>query len=129
MRSTVGVSYAAPAYYADRLCERGRCYIRDFFVKAATGAERRDKFDNWKRDEERNKRSARIVQWGAERDPQTHKKRQKSQNEVDQENNDKGKIDDEGKKRTMKQAREAFYGNGMDQNPWHPKISKTMFWM
>ncbi|KAI0576754.1 Piwi-domain-containing protein [Pyrenophora tritici-repentis] len=27
-RSTTGVSYAAPAYIADRLCERGRSYIR-----------------------------------------------------------------------------------------------------
>jgi hypothetical protein len=48
---------------------------------------------------------------------------------VDQENTDKGKIDDGGRKWTIKQAREAFYVNGMDQNPWHPKVSKTMFWM
>jgi eukaryotic translation initiation factor 2C len=27
-RSTTGVSYAAPAYIADRLCERGRAYLR-----------------------------------------------------------------------------------------------------
>jgi eukaryotic translation initiation factor 2C len=27
-RSTTGVSYAAPAYIADRLCERGRVYLR-----------------------------------------------------------------------------------------------------
>ncbi|KAF2648958.1 stem cell self-renewal protein Piwi, partial [Lophiostoma macrostomum CBS 122681] len=26
VRATLGVSYASPAYYADRLCERGRCY-------------------------------------------------------------------------------------------------------
>ncbi|KAH5540707.1 hypothetical protein HBI27_098380 [Parastagonospora nodorum] len=32
VRATMGVSYAAPAYYADRLCERARCYLRDFFV-------------------------------------------------------------------------------------------------
>jgi hypothetical protein len=29
-RSTTGVSYAAPAYIADRLCERGRAYIREW---------------------------------------------------------------------------------------------------
>ncbi|KAF2084617.1 Piwi-domain-containing protein [Saccharata proteae CBS 121410] len=30
-RSTTSVSYATPAYYADRLAERGRCYLRDWF--------------------------------------------------------------------------------------------------
>ncbi|KAF2418498.1 Piwi-domain-containing protein [Tothia fuscella] len=29
-RSTVGVSYAAPTYYADHLCERGRKYLKLF---------------------------------------------------------------------------------------------------
>lgn len=29
-RATRGVSYCAPAYLADRLCERGRQYIRDW---------------------------------------------------------------------------------------------------
>jgi eukaryotic translation initiation factor 2C len=27
----MGVSYASPAYYADRLCERGRCYLRRWY--------------------------------------------------------------------------------------------------
>ena len=27
----MGVSYASPAYYADRLCERGRCYLRQWY--------------------------------------------------------------------------------------------------
>ncbi|KAK4952797.1 hypothetical protein LTR10_009605 [Elasticomyces elasticus] len=30
-RSTNAVSYATPAYYADRLCERGRHYLREMF--------------------------------------------------------------------------------------------------
>ena len=30
-RATIGVSYAPPAYYADRLCERGRSYLRNYF--------------------------------------------------------------------------------------------------
>ena len=25
------MSYATPAYYADRLCERGRCYLRSIY--------------------------------------------------------------------------------------------------
>ncbi|KAF2502246.1 Piwi-domain-containing protein [Lophium mytilinum] len=31
VRATLGVSYAPPAYYADRLCERGRTYLRNYF--------------------------------------------------------------------------------------------------
>ncbi|KAF2644090.1 Piwi-domain-containing protein [Massarina eburnea CBS 473.64] len=36
VRATMGVSYAPPAYYADRLCERGRCYMRDWFNPVRT---------------------------------------------------------------------------------------------
>ena len=32
-RSTTAVSYCAPAYYADRLCDRGRAYLRRLLVK------------------------------------------------------------------------------------------------
>lgn len=31
-RATKGVSYCSPAYYADRLCDRGRAYIRDWLI-------------------------------------------------------------------------------------------------
>ena len=29
-RSTKAVSYCPPAYYADKLCERGRCYLAKY---------------------------------------------------------------------------------------------------
>ncbi|KAF1972564.1 stem cell self-renewal protein Piwi [Bimuria novae-zelandiae CBS 107.79] len=41
-RATKGVSYAMPAYYADRLCERGRCYIREFLVPSKEDREEQD---------------------------------------------------------------------------------------
>jgi eukaryotic translation initiation factor 2C len=31
-RATKGVSYCGPAYYADRLCDRSRAYIRDWLI-------------------------------------------------------------------------------------------------
>lgn len=31
-RATKGVSYCSPAYYADRLCDRGRAWLRDYLV-------------------------------------------------------------------------------------------------
>ena len=33
-RATRGVSYCAPAYYADRLCDRGRAYIRRWLINS-----------------------------------------------------------------------------------------------
>jgi hypothetical protein len=31
-RATKGVSYCSPAYYADRLCDRGRAWLRDYLI-------------------------------------------------------------------------------------------------
>jgi eukaryotic translation initiation factor 2C len=31
VRAALGVSYAPPVYYSDRLCDRGRAYMRDFY--------------------------------------------------------------------------------------------------
>ncbi|KAI6794376.1 hypothetical protein KC361_g5639 [Hortaea werneckii] len=31
-RATKGVSYCAPAYYADKLCDRGRAYLRHYYM-------------------------------------------------------------------------------------------------
>ena len=36
-RATLPVGYAPPAYYADLLCERVRCYFHDFFNPADPG--------------------------------------------------------------------------------------------
>lgn len=41
-----GVSYVSPTYYADRLCERGRLYIRKFYN--GDDADLRKKLDNAK---------------------------------------------------------------------------------
>ena len=40
-RATTSVSYATPAYYADRLCERARCWIRGMLVKGSLDWEAR----------------------------------------------------------------------------------------
>ncbi|KAK3080982.1 hypothetical protein LTS18_011295 [Coniosporium uncinatum] len=38
-RATMGVSYATPAYYADHLAERGRCYLKRFYEGTNKGAD------------------------------------------------------------------------------------------
>ena len=42
-RATKGVSYCAPAYYADRLCDRGRAYLRPWLINADDFAVDRNK--------------------------------------------------------------------------------------
>ncbi|KAF2648959.1 hypothetical protein K491DRAFT_735867 [Lophiostoma macrostomum CBS 122681] len=46
VRATLAVSYASPAYYADRLCDRGRQYLREFF---ASSKKQRDSLDHFKK--------------------------------------------------------------------------------
>jgi eukaryotic translation initiation factor 2C len=46
----MGVSYAAPAYYADRLCERGRCYLRALLSPSQS---ERDELDKQRHAEEK----------------------------------------------------------------------------
>ena len=36
-RATKSVSYVPAAYYADHLCERGRCYLRPMLANEYTG--------------------------------------------------------------------------------------------
>lgn len=52
-RSVTAVSYATPAYYADKLCDRGRCYLRGLLQ-----GQNRISANFDATDEERNKRMA-----------------------------------------------------------------------
>jgi eukaryotic translation initiation factor 2C len=105
-RSTTGVSYAAPAYIADRLCERGRAYIREW-------AE--DKFAvsvfNYKsyQDAQGRPRKPTNAEMAVEKTAMvrqllTHK-------------GFWGMYDDTGPKDKQR------------LNPWHPDLDDGMFWM
>jgi eukaryotic translation initiation factor 2C len=105
-RSTTGVSYAAPAYIADRLCERGRAYIREW-------AE--DKFAvsvfNYKsyQDAQGQPRKPTNAEMAVEKTAMvrqllTHK-------------GFWGMYDDTGPKDKQR------------LNPWHPDLDDGMFWM
>jgi hypothetical protein len=48
-RATKGVSYCSPAYYADRLCDRGRAWLRDHLVGREWIVKREDEnFDDFR---------------------------------------------------------------------------------
>ena len=51
-RSTTAVSICPPAYYADILCERGRCYIHEVYNDSGTNITDREKI-----------KAARVTTW------------------------------------------------------------------
>lgn len=85
VRAPVSVSYASPAYYADRLCERGRCYLRNFLA-APRGSPARDGFERFRDNIEQQLRCIREGQFDI-------KARPKLQALVDQEKVDKAEVE------------------------------------
>jgi eukaryotic translation initiation factor 2C len=59
------VSYASPTYYSDRLCERGRLYIRKFFNGDDKGLW--DDLNSFKNKLENDFRTAMNKQFGSEK--------------------------------------------------------------
>jgi hypothetical protein len=105
-RATRGVSYVAPAYIADRLCERGRVYLRGwlgqglepFKLKKKEGAATKEVQEKqWKEECARMAMEELVF-------PKTQERLW----------GHCGKLTPEGRKR---------------MNPWHPDMDKVMFWM
>ncbi|KAF2867795.1 Piwi domain-containing protein [Massariosphaeria phaeospora] len=107
-RATKGVSYAAPAYIADRMCERGRQYLRPWVPT-----------DEYKTplDAQGNRLQTKeaIRRWKRDMTSQLARNAQLPSND-----------------------NERVWGNYTDMpapggqirlNPWHPNLDNTMFWM
>jgi eukaryotic translation initiation factor 2C len=123
----MGVSYASPAYYADRLCERGRHYLRDFYTLTDAGKHYRDTQRQKKAEAESKAKEKRIATCGIGK--QGGQKRTMSKEEIAHRDQDRKDAEDVAKKYAMKEVEDKFYPYGQDVNPWHDNIKKTMFWM
>jgi eukaryotic translation initiation factor 2C len=124
VRATLGVSYASPTYYADRLCERGRCYLREWYNPTST---KRKEFDNKKFD--------------LQRDAQPKNKNNDATKP--EKRNTKTAEDVEAEKRNREDIDEKMYNFAMDQirPTWDPvtdpsvapgqldTFQRTMYWM
>jgi eukaryotic translation initiation factor 2C len=104
-RATTGVSYLAPAYIADRLCEQGRAYLRPW-------AENADQAPVWEPPKDRDGKpfsKEAFQQWSKER-------------ALDLARNKTvwGKNYNDGK--NLPEVERRF-------NPWHPNLDGGMFWM
>ncbi|KAH7380393.1 hypothetical protein DE146DRAFT_295085 [Phaeosphaeria sp. MPI-PUGE-AT-0046c] len=90
VRATVGVSYAPPTYYADRLCERGRCYLREFFSPNPATKQEWDMKRRQFQADVRRTRAAANKQAGIEEQDRRGKRR--TEKELDQEKEDAEKV-------------------------------------
>lgn len=95
-----GVSYASPTYYADRLCERGRLYIRRFYNG-----------DDAPLAEELRRVRAHALEARRGRGREA----------------DLG-VDAEVRRVVEGRVRGEFY-RGREGNPWVAGVGETMFWM
>ncbi|ORX99403.1 Piwi domain-domain-containing protein [Clohesyomyces aquaticus] len=101
-RATKGVSYVAPAYIADRLCERGRSYLRVWNKGPGfKGPEDEDKEKGSKASKEE------VLAWKREKAMELSRK-----------------IDVWGPNYNDDPAK-----GPVRLNPWHPNLDDGMFWM
>lgn len=98
-RATKGVSYCAPAYYADRLCDRGRAWFRDYLM-GRQGPKRN-------KDEDLDEFKQRFLE-EADQSPYWRPQRPADRN---------GNAPDPNK-----------YGQPR-KNPWHPNLDNVMFYL
>ncbi|KAF2865134.1 hypothetical protein BDV95DRAFT_612925 [Massariosphaeria phaeospora] len=159
VRATTGVSYAPPAYYADRLCERGRCYLRHFFSPDRNSAhykkylQKKQELEDVDQPEISamlSKLSLRAAQPGRRRPRKLDR-----HIELERTHRDNARVSVEsyflqeakdywnGKVEGEKNDRGAVgtgKGKGKEveteeketvevTNPWHPALNRTMFWM
>ena len=122
-----GVSYASPTYYADRLCERGRLYIRKYYLGDDDDleADLKDK----KKTLEDDLKKKRQAKYGAKEHKKTAEER---------------KLEKEHAEHVDKTLKDFVFGKIRDefcmfkddpeenlrwQNPYSRKLELTMFWM
>ena len=111
VRATTGVSYASPAYYADRLCERGRCYLREWFSP-----------DGAKRDDYNTRRRAYEAQVEIARNrPQRPRNQKKTPAEIQEDKDDAEEV--------LKLMKENYIRDGLNKR-WEtlgdPVFTKTV---
>jgi eukaryotic translation initiation factor 2C len=122
-----GVSYVSPTYYADRLCERGRLYIRSYFN--GDDADFKKEYADAKDKKAAAQKKARQDKFGKEWHVKTNEER-------DMEKRDAAELSEHLKKLTNDKVKAAFYnqdsnsdGSGGWKNPYSYKLRNTMFWM
>jgi eukaryotic translation initiation factor 2C len=129
VRALCAVSYAPPTYYADRLCDRGRLYIRDYFVK--NKPELADEL-KMKEDEMCNAMSAaRDRDYNITPAMSKEEKEKTRHDKKAKEKDDWQNITNAIRDIVFENVKKDFYKFKDEgwMNPWHQNIADTMFWM
>ncbi|KAI4636318.1 hypothetical protein J4E83_001272 [Alternaria metachromatica] len=132
VRATMGVSYAPPAYYADRLCERGRNYLRDWFTPNYES----DHFKAYQNrkvtidDDAKTALRNTISRLPVQPIPAGRRRARKSVEQVEEERKSRKGAEDLLESEYLIAAKQYFQGQRNDgPGPWAEALDKTMFWM
>jgi len=124
----MSVSYAPPAYYADRLCERGRCYLRQWFSPEKSSKHYLD-FEKEKKNIKQSNQKV-LEKIRSEFSSQQTKEGKNARKTDEQMDKERKHREDADKKLVgaFKDKAQAYLG---DDGPgsWHRNLDDTMFWM
>jgi len=122
----MGVSYATPAFYADRLCERGRCYLCKQYNPTPAY---RNQYDNYRDAQER------AVEQARNRPPPARGQRKTAQ-DLKQDKADEAQILNLMKTWLRDDIRERWFQEPVqavtkrkDWEDYEKAWYKTMYWM
>ena len=128
----MGVSYAPPAYYADRLSERGRNYLRDWFTPNYES----DHFKAYLNRKTTIEDAAKITlantisQLPTQPIPAGRRRARKSVEQVDEECKSRKGAEDLLESEYSLAAKQYFQNQRTDgPGPWAEALDETMFWM
>ncbi|KAF1849518.1 Piwi-domain-containing protein [Cucurbitaria berberidis CBS 394.84] len=132
VRATMGVSYAPPAYYADRLCERGRQYLRDWFTPNYESAHYKDYQSEKDTIDQKHKSALKsaILQLPKQPTLESRRKARKSEAQAKLERESRNRAEDEISAQVLMKAKAYFNERRAGGcGPWHKNLDGTMFWM
>lgn len=131
-RATIGVSYAPPAYYADRLCDRGRAYLRDWFSPSKDSAHYKAYLASRKTVEDNKAQELKDAKAKLPAVPPRPGRNapRKSAAEIAEERTHEKKVEEQLEKDILAEAVTAWSkARTGGPGPWAEALDKTMFWM
>jgi eukaryotic translation initiation factor 2C len=132
VRATLGVSYAPPAYYADRLCERGRCYLRPWFAPDRNSDHYLSYLEQKTAIEKTHKDKLKLkLAWLKKPALHNgHRMPRKLQQQADLERESRDETTEAVERYVLDQAKAYWEGKRKGgPGPWHESLDDTMFWM
>ncbi|KAF1951229.1 hypothetical protein CC80DRAFT_597609 [Byssothecium circinans] len=119
VRATVGASYPPPAYYAAHLCERGRCYLREWFAPERSSQHYSDYLNEKQRIEDQVDREleSELAKFPAVETPKGKRKAPKSEAQRVWENTSKNRVESALEERYLGKV-EGGAGTGWGYGVW-----------